>query len=122
MSANFAPIVLALAGAVHNRMAGPKPFGNGADGGLRRPAAAQCDRLFVVAARALARQRQRRTLRGGRELRYQGHGIGACFTGQALAFAFVSTMVSDVIFVAVAVIWFVPDRRFEPLISANREK
>jgi uncharacterized membrane protein len=40
----------------------------------------------------------------------------------ALAFAFVSTIVSDAIFVAVAVIWFVPDRRFEPLISANREE
>lgn len=40
----------------------------------------------------------------------------------ALAFAFVSTIVSDVIFVSVAVIWFVPDRRFEPLISANREE
>ncbi|MGA9420160.1 MAG: TMEM175 family protein [Candidatus Cybelea sp.] len=40
----------------------------------------------------------------------------------ALAFAFVSTIVSDVIFVAVAVMWFAPDRRFEPLISANREE
>jgi uncharacterized membrane protein len=38
----------------------------------------------------------------------------------ALAFAFVSTIVSDVIFVTVAVMWLVPDRRFEPVISARR--
>ncbi|HTV93623.1 MAG TPA: TMEM175 family protein [Verrucomicrobiae bacterium] len=36
-----------------------------------------------------------------------------------LAAAFFSTIVSDAILVAVAAIWFVPDRRFEPLI--NRE-
>ncbi len=35
----------------------------------------------------------------------------------ALVFAFVSTIVSDVIFVTVAITWFVPDRRFEPLID-----
>ena len=35
----------------------------------------------------------------------------------ALAAAFFSTIVSDAILVAVAAIWFVPDRRFEPLIN-----
>jgi uncharacterized membrane protein len=35
----------------------------------------------------------------------------------AIAFAFVSTVISDVMFVAVAIMWFAPDRRFEPLIN-----
>jgi uncharacterized membrane protein len=38
----------------------------------------------------------------------------------AIGFAFVSPVISDVIFVTVAVMWFVPDRRFEPAI-AERE-
>jgi uncharacterized membrane protein len=37
----------------------------------------------------------------------------------AIGAAFVSTVVSDVILVAVAVMWIVPDRRFEPLINMN---
>jgi uncharacterized membrane protein len=35
----------------------------------------------------------------------------------AIAGAFFSTIISDVIFVTVAIMWLVPDRRFEPLIS-----
>ncbi len=35
----------------------------------------------------------------------------------AIAVAFISTTVSDIILVAVAVMWLVPDRRFEPLIN-----
>jgi uncharacterized membrane protein len=35
----------------------------------------------------------------------------------ALVSAFLSPMISDVIFVAVAIMWLVPDRRFEPLIN-----
>ena len=35
----------------------------------------------------------------------------------AIAVAFLSTVVSDAILVAVAVMWLVPDRRFEPLIN-----
>jgi uncharacterized membrane protein len=38
----------------------------------------------------------------------------------AIGFAFVSTFISDVLFVTVAVLWFFPDRRFEPVI-ARRE-
>lgn len=39
------------------------------------------------------------------------------FYASALAFAFLSTAISDVIFVIVAVLWFIPDRRFESLIG-----
>jgi uncharacterized membrane protein len=35
----------------------------------------------------------------------------------AIAAAFFSTIISDVLIVVVAIIWIVPDRRFEPLIS-----
>jgi uncharacterized membrane protein len=35
----------------------------------------------------------------------------------AIAAAFISTIVSDVILVSVAVMWLAPDRRFEPLIN-----
>jgi uncharacterized membrane protein len=35
----------------------------------------------------------------------------------AIGAAFVSTLISDAIIIAVAVMWFVPDRRFEPLIA-----
>jgi uncharacterized membrane protein len=38
----------------------------------------------------------------------------------AIAAAFFSTVVADVIIVAVAIMWFVPDRRLEPLIDINR--
>ncbi|HEY0395658.1 MAG TPA: TMEM175 family protein [Candidatus Elarobacter sp.] len=38
----------------------------------------------------------------------------------AIGLAFVSPVISDVIFVAVAVLWFVPDRRFEPVIAERR--
>lgn len=38
----------------------------------------------------------------------------------AIGLAFVSPAISDVIFVAVAVMWFVPDRRFEPVIAERR--
>jgi uncharacterized membrane protein len=39
----------------------------------------------------------------------------------ALGLAFVWPVVSDIIFVGVAVMWLVPDRRLEPLISSNVE-
>jgi uncharacterized membrane protein len=39
----------------------------------------------------------------------------------AIGAAFVSTVVSDVILVAVAIMWIVPDRRFEPLINLRDE-
>jgi uncharacterized membrane protein len=35
----------------------------------------------------------------------------------AIGLAFVSTVLSDVLFVIVAILWFVPDRRFEPVIA-----
>ncbi len=38
----------------------------------------------------------------------------------AIGLAFVSTLISDVIFVVVAALWLVPDRRFEPLINIER--
>jgi uncharacterized membrane protein len=38
----------------------------------------------------------------------------------AIGFAFVSPAISDVMFVVVAIMWFVPDRRFEPVISSRR--
>jgi uncharacterized membrane protein len=37
----------------------------------------------------------------------------------AIAVAFVAPLVSDAILVAVAIMWLVPDRRFEPLINAK---
>ena len=37
-----------------------------------------------------------------------------------IGFAFVSPVVSDVLFVVVAVMWFIPDKRFEPAISSRR--
>lgn len=38
----------------------------------------------------------------------------------AIGAAFFSTVISDVILVAVAVMWIVPDRRFEPLINLKQ--
>jgi uncharacterized membrane protein len=38
----------------------------------------------------------------------------------AIGFAFVAPIISDVLFVIVAVIWFVPDRRFEPAIASRQ--
>ncbi len=37
-----------------------------------------------------------------------------------IASAFFSTFVSDAIFITVAIMWFVPDRRFEPLINRRQ--
>jgi uncharacterized membrane protein len=39
----------------------------------------------------------------------------------AIGFAFVAPAISDVLFVAVAVVGIVPDRRFEPVIATRRE-
>ena len=39
----------------------------------------------------------------------------------AIGAAFFSTFISDVIIIAVAIIWFVPDRRLEPLINIYRK-
>jgi uncharacterized membrane protein len=39
----------------------------------------------------------------------------------ALIMAFFVPLVSDICFVAVAIVWFVPDRRFEPLIAVSDE-
>jgi uncharacterized membrane protein len=40
----------------------------------------------------------------------------------ALVFAFFVPRLSDVLFVVVAIVWFVPDRRFEPLIRIKDER
>jgi len=40
----------------------------------------------------------------------------------ALGFAFAAPVVSDVIFVGVAISWLVPERRFEPLIASQGER
>jgi uncharacterized membrane protein len=37
----------------------------------------------------------------------------------AIGFAFLSTIVSDALFVVVAIMWLVPDRRFEPVIASR---
>lgn len=37
----------------------------------------------------------------------------------AIGLAFVSTLVSDLLFVVVAIMWLVPDRRFEPVIESR---
>ena len=39
----------------------------------------------------------------------------------AIGAAFISTAVSDAILIGVAAMWFVPDRRFEPLIDRSRD-
>ncbi len=39
----------------------------------------------------------------------------------AVGLAFVSTIISDVLFVVVAVMWFIPDRRFESVIAAHNK-
>jgi hypothetical protein len=39
----------------------------------------------------------------------------------AIGAAFYSTLVSDVMIIAVAIMWFIPDRRLEPLIDMNRK-
>ena len=39
----------------------------------------------------------------------------------AMCTAFISTIISDVIVVAIAGLWFFPDRRFEPLINMKTE-
>jgi uncharacterized membrane protein len=39
----------------------------------------------------------------------------------AMCTAFISTIISDVILVAIAGLWFFPDRRFEPLINLKTE-
>jgi uncharacterized membrane protein len=40
----------------------------------------------------------------------------------AIGVAFVSTVVSDIILVGVAIMWIVPDRRFEPLINVEAKR
>jgi uncharacterized membrane protein len=37
-----------------------------------------------------------------------------------IGFAFVSPVISDVLFIVVAIMWFIPDWRFEPAISSRR--
>jgi hypothetical protein len=37
----------------------------------------------------------------------------------AIGLAFVSTILSDVLYVVVAITWFIPDRRFESVISGR---
>jgi uncharacterized membrane protein len=37
----------------------------------------------------------------------------------AIGLAFVSPLISDVLYIVVALIWFVPDRRFEPIIASR---
>jgi uncharacterized membrane protein len=37
----------------------------------------------------------------------------------AIGLAFVSPIISDLLFVVVAIMWFVPDRRFEPMIAEH---
>jgi hypothetical protein len=39
----------------------------------------------------------------------------------AIVSAFFSTLISDAIIITVAIMWFIPDRRFEPLIDLNRK-
>jgi uncharacterized membrane protein len=43
--------------------------------------------------------------------------LSIVFYVAAIGVAFVSPVISDLIFVAVAIMWIVPDRRFEPLIA-----
>ncbi len=46
--------------------------------------------------------------------------ISLVFYVCAIGFAFLSPIISDVLFVAVALIWFMPDRRFERAIADRR--
>ncbi len=38
----------------------------------------------------------------------------------AIACAFINPKISDALFIAVAIMWFIPDRRFEPVIETRR--
>jgi uncharacterized membrane protein len=46
--------------------------------------------------------------------------ISLAFYVCAIVFAFVSPVISDALFVIVAIMWFIPDRRFEAAIAARR--
>lgn len=46
-------------------------------------------------------------------------GVSLLLYVAAIAFAFISTVVSDILFFAIALWWLIPDRRFEPVIAAK---
>lgn len=48
--------------------------------------------------------------------------LSIAFYVVAIVAAFFSTIISDILLITVAVMWLVPDRRFEPLIDIGRER
>ncbi len=95
---------------------GENPLGRGSHGALRLRAALGRDRVHAAARRAAGRERPRHGLCARRRGRREGEVSLAIYVC-GIGFAFVSPKISDVLFVVVAILWFIPDRRFEPVIA-----
>ena len=114
-----APAVLAVAGAVRHRLDGRESFRAAAHGGLRRGAAAVGVAYTILSARSWSKRGPGLKLAPavGRDLKGK---LSIVLYAAAIPLAFVNQWIADAIYVLVALMWLVPDRRIERGCSTQR--
>ena len=107
-----APVVLAVAVSVRHGLDGREPLRRRAHGALRRRAADGRDRLLHPAAAIIAPQGQDSILAKAIGRDWKGK-LSPVLYAIAIVAAFRSQWISQAIYVVVALIWLMPDRRIE---------
>jgi len=111
-----APAVLAVAGAVRDGLGGREPGSPGADGGLRGAVAGGVPGVLGAAAGDPGGAGAEVALAAAVGGDLKGKLSLASYT-LAIGLAFVRPWLADGLYVLVALMWLVPDRRIERVVS-----
>src|SRR5580704_15973014 len=112
-----ASAVLAFVGSFRHRLDGGEPFCAGPNRRVWRWAADAGDRMAGAAASNHPHARQRIRAGAGDRSRPQGQGF-AVLSVAGILFSFLDTRIADAIYVLVALMWLIPDRRIERAIRS----
>ena len=110
--ANMHPLFWLFVGSFRHRLDGGESFCAGPNRRVWRWAAEAGDRMVRAAASNHPHARQRIRAGAGDRSRPQGQGF-ACALCRRILFSFLDTRIADAIYVLVALMWLIPDRRIE---------
>ena len=113
------PVVLAVAGSVRDPLDGRDASRGAADRSLWRRARRRGHRISAPRTRDRRAQRPKLCARDCGRLGHEGVGVASRFTPRPFRSRFVDPRIAIALYVVVALMWFIPDRRIEAKINAK---
>ena len=108
-----APAVLAVAGAVRHRLDGRAPRGGGTKRAVYGIVLLMCGIAYTMLLAHASRGARRQPAAGRRGRQRSERNDVAAALSHGIGLAYVNQWISDAIYVAVALMWLIPDRRIE---------